>query len=107
MRSAIFIAAVPCIAAVDTLSLLQQHVAVDVNDYDYDDAVDYAGKGKAGKQTPTDAPPPAPTDAPTVAPTPPGVFPNTPGVCTASSGELVPAGQVPYAGMTACHTTTW
>jgi len=139
VRSTILLAAAPCFAAVDTLSLLQQHVVVDVDveDYDdYDDTVDYAGKGgdrpprerpvrpcggKSGKETttlappaptpvPTDAPTPAPTDAPTPAPTAAGVTPapTPPASCVAYSGnEAVPAGQLPYVGMTACQTSTY
>lgn len=104
MRSTIVLAAAACNTAVDTLSLLQQQVVVDASDYDYADAEEYMGKGKAARPTPTAAPTDAPTPAPTAtpAPTPPG------SQCQPYQGsEAVPAGQVPYQGMTACQTSTW
>lgn len=90
MRNTAILAAVPCIGAIDAVSLLQQHVVMDVEDYDYDgDLMDpVAGKGKSGKESPTPAPtdgppptpaPPGPTPPPTPAPTPePTAAPPTP-----------------------------
>merc|ERR1719331_1445677 len=57
---------------------------------------------------PTDAPTPAPTAAPTPAPTAVTPAPTPPASCVAYPGnEAVPAGQLPYAGMTACQTSTY
>jgi len=108
MRSTILLAAAACNTALDTLSLLQQQVVVDVNDYDYDydHAEEYMGKGKegkAGRQEPTPAPTELPTPAPTETPAP-----TPPGQCMAYDGsEAVADGQIPYQGMVACQTSTW
>lgn len=92
VRNTAILAAVPCVGAWDAVSLLQQHVVVDVEDYDYDgDLTDPSGKGKFGKESPTPEPtevlptpeptpaPPGPTPMPTPAPTPePTAAPPTP-----------------------------
>jgi len=117
MRCISFLAVVPCAASSDTLSLIQQQLVVDANDYEYDYEQGYTGKGKVGKESPTPgptvAPTPAPTAHPTVAPTPAPTAHPTPAptsVPTYSSGDecLMEPGLSGWGGGYTCEMgVTW
>ena len=118
-------------AVATDFSLVQQKIVVDSLDYDYDYSEETGAFGKGGKRggkgeaesvpSPTPAsvapdPTPAPTPVPeTPAPTPATPAPTPPGASCGAYGTsaYTPAGgsqkpgQLPYAGMMACQSSTW